>query len=905
MPYIVDPPVKRPKYVAPRQSRVRLEPTLVPKTWTDGPSIVSADDEKSFVIYQLRTSYLENIRDGVGERLITVNPAVLNNSAFRLAGWAPNAAAIKRCYSPPIPTATAAEYFQGPRNTGISSTNFGDDEDEGGMVTGGGGSNDTVGPLLSSKRKRRKEQLDEDDSSDLSDDSDEDGDGGRAAQQIKFNKMPLRSRAGSSPLRSTNFLDGPSVLVTSPSKPDDQSHLRRRSSGAVDSKMESAPLKGNLLEDTIKEMEKAYDSDTTIGRVRRDTTTSSELSSENELDPSIFQRKHVNPRKARPAMLSERIQEEEREGDVEMNDVDVGADSDESSLSSELAGSEDSAASILEDVGDPSMSLPSKPPGFQSTSIPQNSSPKRARMREAPQVLQALPPPRPISVIAPVSILSQALKASSGATSDPIERFGTYSGTPETNPLYIKVYPFASSNPKRPLEILLRRTDDKGNITTVSEAIGHALWKYDRENLEPPIAENKKNVNRWIFRMLDDGEVDDDFPPIPRARPIVDFTSNNNNFRPRLRSRDKPWDEYALIEATESESNDNDKTTPKYTKEAKEALAARLNPQPATVAQHASTGPEIVKAMPQRNPITDPSIVTPTTRKDQWPLDAPIANAPQFTMKMGPYKSLTIYFTDEKFVHRTTTIQITTDSYIAEVFDMAAKRFGVDKGLYVLKVHGTLAVAPIDRTVEALGTVSNLDLVRRRFITDGAFGLSGSPGSTGSPNAPLFGVGSAPKLKGIMKASKTAAGAAAEKKDLAALQRQEAFAAAMASTGKRFAVIRKQPMSFASSSARILVFDQDYMHIMPNNSATAGGFGLDPAKQTTGFFEAPQKVTSVLFANVVGSKVSRRHPRNFSFGVFRERETKRYDFEAQGPEEAGVIVEEIKRGVERSREGGL
>jgi hypothetical protein len=272
-------------------------------------------------------------------------------------------------------------------------------------------------------------------------------------------------------------------------------------------------------------------------------------------------------------------------------------------------------------------------------------------------------------------------------------------------------------------------------------------------------------------------------------------------------------------------------------------------------------------------------------------------------MKMGPYKSLQIYFTDEKFVHRTTTIQVQTDTYIAEVFDVAAKRFGVDKALYVLKVHGTFAVAPPDRTVEALGTLSSLDLVRRRFVTDGPLGIAGSPGSTGSPNAPLFGVGSAPKLKGILKTSKTGGGAAAEKKDLAALQRQEAFAAAMASTGKRFAVIRKQPMSFASSSARILVFDQDYMHIMPNNSATAGGLGLDPAK--AGFFEAPQKVTSVLFANVVGSKVSRRHPRNFSFGVYRERETKRYDFEAQSQEEALAIVEEIRKGLERSREGGL
>lgn len=133
----------------------------------------------SFVLYQLRTAYLSYIKDGVGERLINVNSAVLNNPAFRAAGWTPNAADIKRTYSPPIPTAITSEYFQAPKSAGLSGPNFGDDEEEGGMVTGGGGSNDTVGPALHIKRRRRKEQLEEEDSSDLSDESDEDGESQR------------------------------------------------------------------------------------------------------------------------------------------------------------------------------------------------------------------------------------------------------------------------------------------------------------------------------------------------------------------------------------------------------------------------------------------------------------------------------------------------------------------------------------------------------------------------------------------------------------------------------------------------------------------------------------------------------------------------------------------------------
>ncbi|KAJ9639547.1 Component of a membrane-bound complex containing the Tor2p kinase [Coniosporium tulheliwenetii] len=154
---------------------------------------------EEFVLYQLRTAYLSCIKDGVGERLINVNTSVLNNPAFRAAGWAPNAADIKRTYSPPIPTAVASEYFQAPRSAGLTGSGFGDEDDEGGMVTGGEGA-----------------MILEDDSSDLSDESDEDLEAAqRAAQQIRFNKMPVRTRAGSSPLRSSNLKDGPALLVTS------------------------------------------------------------------------------------------------------------------------------------------------------------------------------------------------------------------------------------------------------------------------------------------------------------------------------------------------------------------------------------------------------------------------------------------------------------------------------------------------------------------------------------------------------------------------------------------------------------------------------------------------------------------------------------------------------------------
>src|SRR6202035_4384131 len=107
-------------------------------------------------------------------------------------------------------------------------------------------------------------------SSDLSDETDEDGDQ-RAAQQIKFAKMPVRMRSGSSPIRG-----GTAKEMASPSRP---AQARRGSQSALEA---------------VKE------------RARRDTVTSSEMSSENEYDASAFQRQRdaaKNAAKASKALL--------------------------------------------------------------------------------------------------------------------------------------------------------------------------------------------------------------------------------------------------------------------------------------------------------------------------------------------------------------------------------------------------------------------------------------------------------------------------------------------------------------------------------------------------------------------------------------------------------------------------
>src|SRR5437016_5652189 len=186
----------------------------------------------------------------------------------------------------------------------------------------------------------------------------------RAAQQIRFAKMPVRTRSGSSPIRGSSARDRPSLLITSPSRPPD-SRLRRGSLGAVEA---------------IKE------------RARRDTATSSELSSENELDPSVFQRKQLNI--SNNVKTSRAFTKHTEHGGLaptkeshDMEDEDSDDESVESNLSSEFAETADST-SLLDSVENP---MTSSPLTHLPTSRPTNSSSPR-KSKPAPPVLPTLPP---------------------------------------------------------------------------------------------------------------------------------------------------------------------------------------------------------------------------------------------------------------------------------------------------------------------------------------------------------------------------------------------------------------------------------------------------------------------------------------------------------------------------------
>ncbi|CAG9944605.1 unnamed protein product [Clonostachys rosea f. rosea IK726] len=815
-------------------------------------SVIQLDE---LVLYQLRTSYLNEITDGVGERLLTVNEGFVNSAAFKAAGWRPNSSHIKRTHSPPIPTAIASEYFQASRNQGYTLE---DGEEDGGMLTGGGA--DTVGPSMAATRRRRRREQEEVDSSDLSDESDDETDQ-RAAQQIKFAKMPVRNRSGSSPTQASNM------------KTAQSPRSRRRGSQSA-------------LE-VVKE------------RARRDTVTSSEISSDNEIDtPQKQQSRGATRAVARAARFQDKIQEEPPAGlrmaGTTLDEDDDDDSDDGSDLSDNYVGSIDSVTIL--DVAEVPVPINASPTQQVVGTPPKNLTRQSTVRKSRPPVkvmLEALPPPRPMSTIRPPSmaqprsLLSAALKAKEHK-SVPFQKFAHYNGQGTQGSIAVRIYPAFSKKPGKPFELLIQPRVHDGQGTerpvTVADLIGLSLYRYNTDKKEPPLPSDKLNINWWTLRMVEDGEVDDDFPPFERTKALNSFTTvNNANQRGggRGRSNSTAYDEFALVEASKDEYEDNKELTPQ--EETEERPAQEEAPEPAIPEEpvqkpgslaHSSSNNHLSAEQyrPRQNPI-----ITTTYRTNTPLADMPQAPASTNSTARGPRKLLRIsIMSSDVAPGQMVTVDVTTDTYLVQVLETVCTKRQLEKANHVLKLPGSGVVVMLDRPVSSIGNVSDLELHRRRFATDGPLTMSGSPGST-SPKAALA------EVYGQKKSKKTQMlGPHPLAREIA---KQDELRSA---TYKKYTVWRKQPMRIVGMSERILVIDGEYIHIVP----ASGGKALR---------DGGGKTTTVHFRSVVGCKVLRKHPTNVQASlmliIYKTTELKRYDFETRGVDEAAEIVTELKRGV--------
>ncbi|KAF3013769.1 hypothetical protein G7054_g10048 [Neopestalotiopsis clavispora] len=804
-------------------------------------SLIQVED---LVSYQLRISYLGEVADGVGERLISLNDNFLNTAPFKAAGWRTNPALIKRTHSPPIPTATASEYFQAPPRFGLTLE---DDAEEGGMLTGGG--TETPGPGIATRRRRerrREREMEEDDSSDLSDESDEESDQ-RAAQQIRFAKMPLRNRSGSSPIQSSQLRQ---TAVVSPQR--QAPGARRGSQSALE---------------TVKE------------RARRDTVTSSEVSSDNEFDNSGY-RKHKDAARAaaRSARLQARIAEEPAHGVERVRSEPLAEEEDDSDLSDASSAFVESvdSASILADVEN--TALPASP-GQQVVGTPPKQLLRQSTVRKPPTQPQpsislVLPPPRPMSTLRPMSmiqprsLLGDALKAKNTKPKMPLEQFASLSGKGDPDPLSIRIYAPFSKTSSKPFEVPIRKNiqDPDGSFrpVTVAELIGLSLWRYHEEKLEPPIPLDKQNVNWWTLRMVDGDEVDDDFPPLERKKPVNSFTTANNRGG-RSRGPAKTHDDFGLVQASQDSFEENQKLTPQF---AQEEVAVEPVDEEATPKPTSQLPPPPVPTRPRPNPITNTMFRVETVHADRpaAPEPAPVPAS------RGQKKLLKIHIMSADVAPgQMLTLDVTTDTYLAEVLDMVCKKRQLDKNTHVLKLPVSGSVVYVDRAVSSIGNVTDLELHRRRFATDGPLTITGSP------------IGSSPK----QHIWDNALAAQKKKKDKGAPHPLAQEAMKLDEVGssdvslKKFVVWKKQTMRFVGNE-RLLTIDGEYVYIQPSS-------GGKPTRESG-------KTTSVHFSNILNCSTSRKHPGTFKLYVFKDNSAKRTDYEAKSAQEAAEIVAEIKKG---------
>ena len=238
-------------------------------------------------------------------------------------------------------------------------------------------------------------------------------------------------------------------------------------------------------------------------------------------------------------------------------------------------------------------------------------------------------------------------------------------------------------------------------------------------------------------------------------------------------------------------------------------------------------------AQPRENPLLNTAYRANTTTF----ADVPQSTQPTTVPSRGEKRLLRIHIHSSDIAPgQMITLDVSTDTWLAEVLDIACRKRQLDKANHVLKLPHSGTVVLLDRTVASLGNVTDLDLHRRRFATDGPL-MAGSLSSS-SPRPHLFNEnaswtkGKKSKLLGTHPLAKE-------------VLKQEELG--VTSNYKKYTVWRKQPMRLLSE--KLLAIDGEYIHILP----ASGG------KMT----DVDGKSTTVHFSNVVGCKVPRKHPTNF------------------------------------------
>lgn len=749
--------------------------------------------DPELIIHRLRLRYLSQFQDGIGERIIDFSKTKTNSPAFRIAGGDP--AIIDRCVSPDIPLHDAADFTP----VGMSRVDLTKKTDE--PVDQDATLTKTLSKLASLQKaprnnaaiaelqSRAKRDPEASDQSDVTD-----------------NDEALQTPVYGSYLKHLAMIDIHKRVSDEPKF--QKIPVRSRQRGISDTSVNYNRLSVLPLPPRRPPISQNGSESDGFSRNGEQSVVSSDsgmILTSAQYDPSLGLQS-IPP--TSPILAADEF--------------------------GSLADLEEANENDYSDDSDYEAQLESDQPVLHQDTEMRPSRKRNASVSSATApTIKSLPKsqPRPESIVI-TSNLTSMLKAAEAAEVNPLEqRFGIMNGSGDLKPLRLKIYRPSSEAPSIPFHVVIKSS------ATVLDTIGYALLRYTQEGLTPALLAEQNDPNLWTLRIVeDDGELDEDFPALERTRPISKFS----------------FDEFGLVEATPSQVNENNTTTPNPTN-SKRALNSIPEGVSSDALLSSRTGSSLLTGSNGLNSTTTVSSPATSTK--------PTARAPGASVLLK-VKLLPETLGGAAQYSQSTILDVTTETYLGDVLDQVCKRRNLDKFMFSLRLAGSNVVVPSDRTVESLGGRVELLLVRKKatdLFTDTALPRSMTP------NAPIVAAaGSSARLGGLTETS----GLSSFIPDIVT-----------SNTYQRWTVWRRQPMSFMGRHERILAIDGEYVHISPSEAKT--------------MFESP-KTSSLHVGQIIACKQSRKLPINFKIIIIKAGQTKRYDFEAISVKEAETMVSKIR-----------
>ncbi|TFK47558.1 hypothetical protein OE88DRAFT_1738476 [Heliocybe sulcata] len=441
------------------------------------------------------------------------------------------------------------------------------------------------------------------------------------------------------------------------------------------------------------------------------------------------------------------------------------------------------------------------------------------------------------------ALTAMLASSSTNSSSNPFtELYAAISGRADADSISVKIF-FPHGQEAKAMDLSVRKD------ATFEEVVGFALWSYWEEGWAPRLDEGlggeedeKREVRLsavgWILRIAeDDGEVDEDFPPPDRTAKIAKFN----------------FDAYAVLEASPSQVQQNKVLEGKLQRRPSRVMAAKkkVEATPAGLAPPGLTG------------LGTSAMLGSTLASSQGMLSSSLGPSSSY----GPQVFLRIRIAEAvDAVQVYTTIQVSSGMYMQEVLEVVCrKRKLPDPNQYALILQEQNILVPLDRTVASLEGKKDLILAKRTMLQEMGVRIDKQAGRTTDPNASIFKRQSEIPEVGFSLA----------------MEYMAAY--------KKYTVHRKIPM-LVGRLERVLAFDGGYIHIMPS------------AHKAKAVFESG-KTSSYKINSVIKCKQSSKASSTFKFVVQQDGRMKRYDFEAESPKAAVKTIREMKMKAALERSG--